>query len=141
MNIDDIKRATELWFCKKLRAATGGRWFSSKGGEYGVFGAGVITPPFGFVQVTEAATKLPGGAAWLLTVKVAYLTHLGDTGTPAHSAAVRQLTGALHALAPGVDAELGVAVSGTDVAATDDFTDDEEQTHGDVFTVTAGVSQ
>jgi len=142
MNSDEIKRATELWFCAQLRELPGTTWYASKGGEVGTGEAAAIVPPYGFVQVTDARSALPGSTAWLLTVKVAWLSHIGDTTSPEHSLLVRHVQAALAALSttkPAVDGQLGLAVSGTETVASEDFTDEEEQIHGDVFTVAVGV--
>ena len=38
------------------------------------------------------------------------------------------------------DADLGIRVHGVDMRQSDDFTDEDQQTRGDAFTLTMGIS-
>ena len=77
---------------------------------------------------------------WLLSVKIAYMSHIGDTTSAAHSATVRAIEKAIPLLPAGYDVKHGITVHGTDLQSSDEFTDETEKTHGDVFTVAVGVS-
>ena len=104
--------------------------------------AAPVEPPFGFVMVVEAAKKLPTAPVWLLSVKIAYImSHIGDTTSAAHSAVVRAIGKAIPCLPTGYDAKHGITVHRTDLQSSDEFTDETEKTHGDVFTVAMGASQ
>ena len=56
-------------------------------------------------------------------------------------AVVRQIEKAIPCLPAGYHAKHGITVHGTDLQSSDEFTDETEKTHGDVFTVAMGVSQ
>lgn len=138
---DEIKRAAELWLCAELaRLVQGPAWYPSKGGDE-MADAAPVEPPFGFVMVTEAAKKLPTAPVWLLSVKIAYMSHIGDTTSAAHSAVVRQIEKAIPRVPTGYDAKHGITVHGTDLQSSAEFTDETEKTHGDVFTVAMGVGR
>ena len=138
---NEIKRAAELWLCAELaRLVKGPAWYPSKGGNE-MADAAPVEPPFGFVMVTEAAKKLPTAQVWLLSVKIAYMSHIGDTTSAAHSAVVRAIEKAIPCLPTGYDAKHEITVHGTELAASEEFSDGEEKTHGDVFTVAMGVGR
>jgi len=95
---NEIKRAAELWLCAKLGALVKGvAWYPSKGGNE-MADAAPVEPPFGFVMVMEAAKELPTAPVWLLSVKIAYMSHIGDTTSAAHSATVRAIEKAIPCL-------------------------------------------
>lgn len=149
---DELKRATELWVCGQMKELVGGAWYPSKGGT----DTGEVTsaePPFGFVMVTGAENLMvPGQGVWRLAVKVCYLSHLGDGTVQAHSAMVHEVEKAVGLLMSNagrwnpmgalgvVDAARHLIVHGCQLVGSDEFSDAEEHTRGDVFTLTMGVS-
>lgn len=60
-------------------------------------------------MVVEAAKRLPTVPCWKLTAKVVYMSHIGDTTSPAHSAVVRQIDNAIPCLPTGYDAKSRVS--------------------------------
>ena len=110
---DEIKRKVERWICAEMRAAIpGSRAVPSKGGD------GEIDepePPFTFTKVTECNEIAPD--VYQVTAKIARVSHIDETTSAAHSAAVRQFHDALRGLRRGYYPPLELMINGIEFAA------------------------
>ena len=136
---DEIKRKVERWLCAEMRSAIpGSRAVPSKGGDGE---ADEPEPPFTFAKVTECNEIAPD--VYQVTAKIARVSHIDETTSAAHSAAVRQFHDALRGLRRGYYAALDLRINGIEFAANatnEEIQDSEQQAHADVLTMVMGVA-
>lgn len=143
--MNEIKRKVERFLRGHLREQVPGlKVLTSKGGddvEDGTNGTDVSTvPPFAVVEATAAERMMPSEPTWMVEATVTYVTHIDDASAPEHSRNVRAICDALEELPRGYYPEQTLTVHGTDIAGTDEISDTERQSHGDVVALTVGAT-
>ncbi len=136
----DVKRKTELWLVEALTASIPSILFVPTKGGGTTADAAVIEPPYCAVESIDSEKMVGGENTWLVKVILTYVTHIDDTATPAHVAAVRTIYEVAEHLPRGFKAAQTLLVHGTDITATESVEDSEGDSHGDTLTLMVGVS-
>ena len=144
----EAKRLSELWIAARLTTATGITFSANRGGTDLEGDAEEMKGSCGLVQVTDCFSPVHGSNLFQTVVIVGYMSHMGETTAEQHGINARKVLDAARALekadyrndAVAYDAVLGIRVHGVDMRQSDDFTDEEQETRGDAFTLTMGFS-
>ncbi|MEA3210981.1 MAG: hypothetical protein QOE70_4038 [Chthoniobacter sp.] len=154
--MNEIKRKVELWLAAEMREAVPGSRSVASGGGDDISDADEVEPPFTFIKVVEcdeiASPEQASGrgvakpGVYQLTVKVCRVSHIDETTTAGHSAAVRLFKDALRGIGDRVEALHGgyyeaqtLVINGLNLKGTETISDREKQSHADIVTVTVGA--